>query len=223
MKQFKLPLLAILILFGNQAMSETRYVTDIFQITLRSGKSTQNEIIRMVPSGTLLTVLEQDAGSGYSHVRTPEGKEGWVLTRFLMDLPSARARLSGAETRLANSEQQLGEIREELQQTNKQKQALNKERTRLEALNKKTSHQLARIKQVSANVIQISSENERLKKQMVETDRENQFLQQENTNLQDRSNRDWFMVGAMVVVVSMIFGILLTRIRWKKKSGWGDI
>lgn len=223
MKQFKLPLLAILILFGNQAMSETRYVTDIFQITLRSGKSTQNEIIRMIPSGTVLTVLEQDAGSGYSHVKTPAGKEGWVLTRFLMDLPSARARLTRAETGLANSEQQLGETREELQQTNKQKQALNKERTRLEALNKKISHQLAKIKRVSANAIQISSENEHLKKQMVETDRENQFLQQENTNLQDRSNRDWFMVGAMVVVASMIFGILLTRIRWKKKSGWGDI
>ncbi len=207
----------------NIASAKTRYVTDVFQVTLRSGKSTQNEIVRMLPSGTALEVLEDDPKTGYTRVRTPSGKEGWILTRYLMDLPSARARLSRAETRLAKAEQTSGKAGDELNIVSKQKRELETERKKLNDQNVKLSRELARIKQISANAIQMSSENQRLKKQMAENDREIQFLQQENASLQDRSNRDWFMVGALVVVASMIFGILLTRIRWKKKSSWGDL
>jgi SH3 domain protein len=177
----------------------------------------------MLPSGTALEVFESDAKSGYTRVRTPSGKEGWILTRYLMDLPSARARLSRAETRLSAAEQQLNKIKEESKVLSTQKNELGSERKNLNDQNVKLSRELARIKQISANAIQMSSENQRLKKQMAENDREIQFLQQENASLQDRSNRDWFMVGALVVVASMIFGILLTRIRWKKKSSWGDL
>ena len=203
--------------------AETRYVTDIFQITLRSGKSTQNEIIRMLPSGQALTVLEVDPGSGYTRVRTPEGKEGWTLSRYLMDVPSARARLSRAETKLANTEQSFNKIKTELTQLSIDKSELEKENLHLKQQNKKLSNNLANITRVSSNAIQISSENQRMKKRLAETDREMQFIQQENANLQDRSKRDWFVVGALVVIASMIFGIVLTRIKWKKKSSWGDI
>jgi len=203
--------------------AETRYVTDIFQITLRSGTSTQNEIIRMLPSGQALTVLEVDSSSGYTRVRTPEGKEGWTLTRYLMDVPSARARLSRAETKLANTEQNSNKIKTELTQISADKSALKKENLHLKQQNKKLSSNLANITRVSSNAIQISSENQRMKKRLAETDREMQFIQQENANLQDRSKRDWFVVGALVVIASMIFGIALTRIKWKKKSSWGDI
>lgn len=205
------------------ASAETRYVTDVFQVTLRSGKSTQNEIVRMLPSGSALEVLETDASSGYSRVKTQSGKEGWVLTRYLMDLPSARARLSRAETKLAENEQNLGKIKQELKLVSNKNNELENERKQLNEQNIKISRQLAEIKQTSSNAIKLSSENQRLKKQVGENEREIQFLQQENASLQDRSNRDWFMVGALVVVASMILGILLTRIRWKKKSSWGDL
>ncbi len=214
---------AVIFLSINIAHAKTRYVTDIFQVTLRSGKSTQNEIVRMLPSGTALEVMESDKKTGYTRVRTPSGKEGWVLTRYLMDLPSARARLSRAETKLAQAEQQLSKIKQESNVLGKQQNTLESERKKLSDQNRKLSRELARIKQISANAIQMSSENQRLKKQMAENDREIQFLQQENASLQDRSSRDWFIVGALVVVASMIFGILLTRIRWKKKSSWGDL
>ncbi len=205
------------------ASAETRYVTDVFQVTLRSGKSTQNEIVRMLPSGSAVSVLETDTKSGYTRVKTQSGKEGYVLTRYLMDLPSARARLSRAETKLAENEQNLNKIREQLKLVSSKKQELENERKQLSEQNKKTSKQLSEIKQVSSNAIKLSSENQRLKKQVGENEREIQFLQQENASLQDRSNRDWFMVGALVVVASMILGILMTRIRWKKKSSWGDL
>jgi len=215
---------ALLILLPfSYAYAETRYVTDIFQVTLRSGKGTGFGIVRMLASGTALTVLENDAKSGYTHVRTPSGKEGWILTRYLMDLPSARARLSRSETKLATHEQSMGKIKQELGGLSTKTQELEAERKKLNEQNLKLSRELAHIKQVSSNSIQLAKDNQHLKKLMAENERENQFLHQENASLQDRSNRDWFMVGALVVVASMIFGILLTRIRWKKKSSWSEL
>ena len=54
-------------------------------------------------------------------------------------------------------------------------------------------------------------------------EQEIQLLKQENDSLGDRSARNWFMTGSVVVIISMLFGILLTRIRWRKKSSWGEL
>jgi uncharacterized protein YgiM (DUF1202 family) len=58
--------------------AESAWVSDEFEITLRSGPSTSNAIELMLKSGTELEVLERDAETGYSRVRTGGGTEGWV-------------------------------------------------------------------------------------------------------------------------------------------------
>ena len=221
--KYKISLLIFALFLSQLAVAKTMYVTDIFKVTLRSGQSTKNDIIRMLPSGTALEVLEADKASGYTKVRTPSGKEGWILTRYLMATPSARARIASAENKLANYEKNLSSTQKEFQSLTETKASLEAERKQLSEQNKKLSRELSTIKETASNAINLSSENQRLKKQMADTAREIQFLQQENASLQDRSNRDWFMVGALVVVASMIFGIILTRIRWKKKESWGDL
>ncbi len=55
---------------------------------------------------------------------------------------------------------------------------------------------------------------------MVSLERQLQTLQQENEGLRDRTARDWFMVGAGVVLLGIIVGLIIPRIRWRKKSSW---
>jgi SH3 domain protein len=220
-KSIYLFILLNLFVFSSQA--ETRYITDQFEVTLRSGKSIKNEIIRMLPSGTRLEVLETDPASGYTFVKIPGGAQGWVLTRYTMSIPSARARLAAAESKLAKSEQKYKELEKKFNEISRLKTETVEERNRLNQQNLKVSRELAEIKRVSADALRISEENKRLKKRLATSDREIQFLQQENANLSDRSDRDWFMVGGGVVVFSMLFGIALTRIRWRRKSSWGDL
>ena len=94
-------LLALVLLFSfGTAQAESRYVTDQFQITLRSGESSGHKILRMLPSGEKLTLLSSNEQTGYSRVKAADGKLGYVLTRQLMDTPSARDRLKEAESRL---------------------------------------------------------------------------------------------------------------------------
>ena len=82
------------------ATAESVWVTDQFEITLRSGPSTSNAIQLMLSSGTELEVLERDAETGYTRVRTQGGTEGWVLTRYLMNEASAREQLATLTSRL---------------------------------------------------------------------------------------------------------------------------
>ena len=98
MKQ-ALSILSLFILLTGTVQAETRYVSDRLEITMRSGTSTSHGIVRMLRSGTPVEVLENDKDSGYSRVRISSGKEGWVLTRFLMSGPAARDRLADAEKR----------------------------------------------------------------------------------------------------------------------------
>ena len=99
---------------------QAAWVSDEFEVTLRTGPSTNNAIQLMVSSGTRLEILEEDAESGYTRVRTGGGTEGWVLTRYLMGEPSAREQLETLTQQLtsanadgASMTSQLGAIREE--------------------------------------------------------------------------------------------------------------
>ncbi len=97
-------ILSLSLILTGGAFAETRYVSDKLEITMRSGKSTSHGIVRMLRSGTPVEVLETDNKTGYSHIRTRSGKEGWVLSRFLMNAQAARDRLATAEKKLAELE-----------------------------------------------------------------------------------------------------------------------
>ena len=96
-------LLVCLLVSTPMAFAAPAWVSDEFEITLRSGPSTSNAIQLMVGSGMELEVLERDAEAGYSRVRTPGGTEGWVLTRYLMPERSAREQLQRLTSQLTNA------------------------------------------------------------------------------------------------------------------------
>ncbi|MCK5097650.1 MAG: SH3 domain-containing protein, partial [Desulfobacteraceae bacterium] len=54
--------------------AESKYVTDITKITMRSAPDAEHKIISMLKSGTVIHVLEQSGA--WSKVRTKNGKEG---------------------------------------------------------------------------------------------------------------------------------------------------
>ena len=200
------------------ASAESVWVTDQFEITLRSGPSTSNAIERMVSSGTQLEVLERDAESGYTRVRTQGGTEGWVLTRYLMNEASAREQLASLTSRLtsANSRgtslnSQLAAIRNEQDAAQQRINTLEREKAALEG-------ELAEIKRTAANVLSINQQNESLMDQLTAAQTRADTLEQENRALASQTTRYWFMAGALVLLVGILLGIWLPRIRWQRRS-----
>jgi SH3 domain protein len=209
----------LLILTGN-AMAETRYVSDTLEITMRSGKGTSFGITRMLRSGTPVEVLGVDKKSGYTQVRTNSGKEGWVLSRFLMKGQAARDRLATAEKNLAELELENRKLTTAMATLNEEKGTLESTLQKLEGESRGVSQELAEIRRTASSALTIDSENKNMKGRMVSLERQLQTVQQENETLKDRTARDWFMVGAAVVLLGIIVGLIIPKIRFRKKSSW---
>lgn len=209
----------LLILSGN-AMAETRYVSDTLEITMRSGKGTSFGITRMLRSGTPVKVLATDKKTGYTQVRTNSGKEGWVLSRFLMKGQAARDRLATAEKNLAELELENRKLTTAMASLNEEKGTLESSLSTLEGESRGVSQELAEIRRTASSALAIDSENKDLKGRMVSLERQLQTVQQENETLKDRTARDWFMVGAAVVLLGIIVGLIIPKIRFRKKSSW---
>lgn len=216
-------LLAVLLILAATAQAETRYASDELEIALRSGTSTQHRILRMIPSGTALQVLQHDEASGYTRVRAPSGTEGWVLTRLLMTTPSARDRLAVAEKKLAELELQSRQRQTRLSETGKEMQTIEQALEQTRAENQKLSKQLADIQRTASSALAIDAENKDLKNSLMQMQRDQETLRQENVALRDRTARDWFMIGAGVMVAGIILGLILPRIRLRKRSSWDSL
>src|SRR6056300_145215 len=206
------------LLLVSTASAETAWVTDQFEITLRSGPSTSNAIQLMVGSGTALEVLERDADSGYTRVRTQGGTEGWVLTRYLMNEASAReqlerltGQLTNATSRGSSLNSQLAAIKSEHDSAKRQIATLEREKAAVEK-------ELADLKRTAANVLSINQQNESLMEQLAGAQIRADSLEQENRQLSSQTTRYWFMSGGLVLLVGIILGIWLPRIRWQRRS-----
>lgn len=200
-----------------------RYITDDFQVTLRTGESTQNQIMRMLHSGTRLELLETDSKTGYSQVRTADGQEGWVLTRYLVDIPSARDRLDAAQKKLANLELQSNKLNGQLGNLKDTNDTLEHKNKALTDKNRSLDQQLASIRKTAANALAIDKENKALKSKVVSLERKVQSLDQENAVLKDRHDRDWFIAGALVLIGGIILGLIIPRMRVRRKSNWDTL
>ena len=210
------------LLISTQVSAEKRYVTDQFEITLRSGPSGNHAIQRMVKSGSSLEVLEQDKDSGYSKVQTIGGIEGWVLTRYLMREPAARAQLenlvkqvTGNAPQNSSIRSQMGLIKTEYDNANSRINDLEQEKEQLEK-------QLNEIKSAAANVLAIDAENQQLHQKFAEAKSQLNALQEQYSRLSDSHEKDWFITGALVLLGGLLLGLIIPKISWQRRSRYGS-
>ena len=217
---FSRVIFAAVLLFGtlSSAFAQSAWVTDQFEITLRTGPSTSNAIRLSLSSGTRLEILEENGEAGYTRVRTSGGTEGWVLTRYLMNEPSAREQLTDLTTQLSSASDegatlatQLNAIRGEYREAEQQIGRLEREKEVLQS-------ELDEIRRTAANVLAIDSQNDELQEKLTNAEIDIDRLNEEVRALTGQSTRSWFITGAAVLVGGIILGLILPRLRWQRRS-----
>lgn len=207
-------------LLASTAYAEPAWVSDQFEITLRSGPSTNNAIQLMVDSGTRLEVLERDDESGYTRVMTQGGTEGWVLTRYLMNEASAREQLQALTSQLTNANTRGSSLDSQLDAIKGEYDAAGNQITTLERDKAALEEELAEIKRTAANVLAIRDQNTTLMDELAAAQIRADTLEQENRVLTSQTTRYWFVTGAIVLVVGLILGLWLPRINWRRRRRW---
>ena len=213
-------LAAILVLTTTNAAAESVWVTDQFEVTLRSGPSTSNSIDLMLSSGRELEVLERDPETGYTRVRTGGGTEGWVLTRYLMSEPSAREQLQRLSSQLTNAQSEGSSLNSQLNAIRGEQNAAKQRISELERDKQSLETELDEIKRTAANVLNINSRNKELHEQLAAAETRVGVLEQENRELMSQTTRYWFMTGALVLLVGVVLGLWLPRIKWRRPSSY---
>lgn len=210
--------LAGVLLGSGVASAQSAWISDEFEVTLRTGPSTTNAIRVSLSSGTRLEILEQDRDSGYSRVRTGGGTEGWVLTRYLMNEPSAREQLEQLTGQLSNATERGSSLTSQLDAIRGQYSDAEDQIQRLEREKEALSAELAEIRRTAANVLAIDRQNNELQEKVTNSEIEIDRLNEEIRGLSTQSNRNWFITGALVLLGGALLGLILPRMRWQKRS-----
>jgi len=214
--------LLIAVVLSSTASAQTvRYVTDSLKLEARTGPSTSNRIVRMLTSGTPVTVLEDK--DGYSRIQLSGGSDAWILTRYLMDRPSARNALAETRSSLEKVTAENEVLKSQLEETLSVSESTQQARDQLEDRSTRLAKELEEVQRTAAATLSINRQNQELQERVVNLERDLQLAQQENQAMSDSEERDWFVTGAGVLFGGMILGLIIPRLRWKKRRGWGEL
>lgn len=205
-----------------QAWAETRFVSDQLSIPMRTGASNKHRIVSFPTSGTPLDIKETSDDGAYVRVTTRDGKEGWVETQYLMNQASARDRIVGVSNQLEKAREQVKEYRQKINQLEGDSKELDSQLKQAQREIKSQESSMEKLKRISANPVALANENKSLEDQVRKLTSENDQLKDQNDMLSNESAKDWFILGAGVSLGSLLFGLLITRINWKRKRSWGD-
>ena len=206
-----------------QARSETRYVSDELSIPMRTGASNSHRIVYFPKSGTPLNVLETSDDGVFVRVSSPGGKEGWVETQYLMNQASARDRIVSVSKQLEKSRALEKELKQQVKELNAENRELTEQVKQFQREIKSQESSMETLKRISANPVALANKNKSLEDQLSKITSSNKLLTEENVQLKDESTKDWFILGAAVSLGSLLFGLLITRINWKRKRhSWGE-
>lgn len=217
----KKALMLTLVLTSTGSWAQTRYITDQFEVTLRTGASTSNNIISMLGSGQAVTVLEDDEETKYTLVETRSGKQGYVLTRFLDAVASGRERFNNLQVISDKLKTRIETLKKELNDYRNMKQTDSGKISELQINLSRSEKELEKLKVDTRDTVRVIKQNDKLKARINDLEAEKQQLTEENTIYKDSTAMDWFVRGAAVSLAAFLLGIVVTRIRWKKRDSWG--
>lgn len=205
--------------FTTQA--QTRYVTDEFEIMMRTGPSIQNKIVRALKSGTRIEVLREDSGNGHSHIKTAQGEIGYVLTRFLSPNQAAKSRVAYLERQLSTLRSKPGELQALLATSQEENQILISENTRLTSQLKQSNSELENIKEVSKDAVNLSQRNVRLESEVQQLLLQLDDIRIQNETLKDNADYVRNLTMAGILLLGLFLGWVLSRSGKQRRNSWG--
>jgi len=204
-------LCALLVLFSTAVQAETTYVSDLTEITLRTGQGIDHKIIAMIRSGQKVEVLEP--ADQWTRVRLPNGKEGWVVSRYLtsklprsMELKALKKKHEALLTLADSPYLEISKLKDENQRLQSELEVSDKDLKEL-----KTSYET--LKSKSTKLLKHQSSYRRSEVQFSEQKKRAEELEEELSNLEMRQHFHWFLSGAAVLFVGFLMGLSSKRRR----------
>jgi len=199
-------LILILLTFKVSAESFV-YITDQLDIPIRADQSFGQNIIRLLPSGTELSLL-QSTEDGWAQVQFDD-TIGWIKSFYISNEPPAREELKKLIRTYNATKLLLSKLTSEKEILDSEFLILKQENIDLVIQSSKSKAEKEHIEQVYQDALKLEHENEKHIQEKLQLKTELQ-LAENNTQIQkDTSSRNWFIVGAIVLFFGMIIGFII--------------
>jgi len=209
-------LTSILIILTFKVSAESFvYITDELDLPIRSDKNFGNNIIRLLPSGTELSLL-QSSEDGWAQIQFDD-TIGWIKTFYLSSNPSAREELKKLTREYNSNTLLISKLSDEKEELEKKLLSLKNDNTDLIVQSSKSQAEKEHIEQIYQDALKLEHENEKLIQNNLQLKTELQ-LAENNTQIQkDTSSRNWFIVGAIVLFLGMIIGLIVPNLLKRRR------
>jgi len=195
---------------------EQRFVDDTRMVPLREAAGAEERMVHQgIATGTPVTLVQEQPGTGWALVRTRDGVEGWIPARNLKREPGARYQVLNALRLLGQPEDGSVPLASAIEQVKKQIDEAAAARDALQA-------ELTELKQVSSNAAQLDASNRELGEQVHVLKNRIGVLEAENQRLHDDSWQKWFINGVWATGVGGLLTLLLPRLipQRRRRSEW---
>ena len=193
-----------LMLITNLAYAEDRYVIDKLQITFRTGPGNDRKIISLLNSDQMVEVLEPSGD--WVKVRLQNGKEGWVLQRYLTSETPCRTRVALANQSIEQLESQVDAAQKANQQILADKETISQELKRTQqALDKKTKA-YDTLKKGAAGYLELKDRHQKITERLTQQTQKANELDLELNTIRKKKYVRWFLGGGGVLLLGFILG-----------------
>lgn len=199
---------------GSPLSAKTYYVKPSSEVVVRRGQGTEYKIIAMVKDGVAVEFLEES--DSYAKVRLQNGKEGWMLKRFLSTAPPLEEVVTTLQTekeeleeRASETALKLEEVSSVLAQTKMELESTLAEKNQIMTNYQVLKRDTADVVQIKTDLLQRTRENETLIQELAS-------LREENNNLKENTAIKWFLTGGGVLLIGMFLGKISGQSRRKK-------
>jgi SH3 domain protein len=191
--------------------AETQFVTDNVKLTVRTGPSVENKIIAVIETGTTVDVITP--GENWSLVRIPDGKEGYVLSRYLVADPPSVIQLERLQSRHQELSAEADALREENRMLKTETEQLRSELTTLQQDLNRTDSEFEALKRESAGFLELKEKYDRAASELSQKTGRVEKLEKELGQLEISQYIRWFLAGSGVLLVGFILGFSVKRQR----------
>jgi SH3 domain protein len=210
----------ILMLAFGSAQAETVYVADDLNLSLRDATGLKAKILKPLPTGTPLIVLDKSGRAEFIHVRLADGTTGYIKSRYTQKQPPALDPKDAAgktitllQSENASLKTELNALKNSLVPGSSLEKSLAAERDSL-------ARELSELKKTASSSFQLKNERDELQERVVNVERDLQQFKLENQALKDTASQDWFLYGGLLSLGGVLLGVILPKLGWRRKSSW---
>ncbi len=200
-----------LVLFSTPVLAESKYISDTMKVTMRTGPGNDRKIISLLRIGKKVEVLK--AGNEWTLVRLNNGKEGWVINRFLTNKIPSDIELKVLKSKHEALMAKAARIQEENSLMKTENKKLSTEFAVSRKKLQKTSNDYEALKRESKEFLELQSKFKASSSKLAEQTKKAEKFEEELTKLLWNQNIKWFLGGAGVLILGFIIGFSTKRQR----------